>query len=138
MFDDPDSPESNGSYTWTGESLRKWCNPRHRNQSSRCNRLECNDAASISLTTGGRSSFVSLSSTASKTNEVVTDLVNLFHQQNDRLERVEKNQEKIPMVIATHIEESKRNKNQTTPMVVDCATFTAVYRHGKSKKPPKD
>lgn len=76
--------------------------------------------------------------TPPETNKVLTDQVNLPCQQNDRLECVDKNHEKILTVIATHIEESQRNKNLTTPMVVDCATSTPVNRHRKSKKPPED
>ena len=42
-----------------------------------------------------------------ETNKFLMDLVNLLRQQNDRLERVEKNQEKVLTVITTHIEESQ-------------------------------
>ena len=36
-------------------------------------------------------------------NEVLTNLVNLLCQQSNRLERMEKNQERIPTVISMHI-----------------------------------
>jgi len=73
-----------------------------------------------------------------ETNEVLTDLVNLLCQHNDRHECVEKNHEKIPTVIATHIEESQRNKHQTTPLAADCATSTIVDRQRKGKKTLED
>jgi hypothetical protein len=61
-----------------------------------------------------------------ETNEVLTHLVNLLRQQRDRLERVEKNQEKILKVIAAHIEESQWDKYRTTHLAADCDISTLV------------
>jgi hypothetical protein len=61
-----------------------------------------------------------------ETNEVLMDLVNMLHQQSDRLERVEKNQEKISTVIAMHIEEYQQNKHRTTPLAANYDISTPV------------
>lgn len=45
--------------------------------------------------------------------------MNLLQQQSNRLEHVEKNQERIPTEVATQIEEARRNKRHTTPVAVD-------------------
>lgn len=45
--------------------------------------------------------------------------MNLLQQQSNRLECVEKNQERIPTEVATQIEEARRNKCHTKPVVVD-------------------
>jgi len=75
----------------------------------------------------------------SETNEILTNLVNLLQHQDNRLERVEKNQEKIPTEVATQIiEEAHKNKCHTTLMVVDNVVSITVNRQKGGKKPPDD
>ena len=63
-----------------------------------------------------------------ETNEVLTNLVNLLCQQSNKLERVERNQEKILTVIGIEIKEVQRNQQQTMPLAVDNANSTPVNR----------
>jgi len=71
-------------------------------------------------------------------NEVLMNLVNFLCPQNDKLEHVEKNQEKILTVIATQIEEARRSEHRTMPLEVDDATSVLVNRQSECMKPPGD
>jgi len=51
---------------------------------------------------------------------------------------VEKNQEKILTVIATHIEEAQQSKHRTKPFGVENSTSTSVKLQRKGKKPLED
>jgi hypothetical protein len=62
-------------------------------------------------------------------NETLMNLVNLLQQQNNKLEFVEKNEEKIPTEIATHIEVAQHNKCNETSVGVDNATFIPANHH---------
>jgi hypothetical protein len=73
-----------------------------------------------------------------ETNKILTNLVNLLQQQNNRLERVEKNQEKILTEVAMQIEEAKRNKRHTTPLAVEDTISIPLNCRKGGKKPPDD
>jgi len=66
----------------------------------------------------------------------LTNLVNLLQQQNNRFERVEKNQEKIPTEIATKIKVVHQNSHHRTSAVVDDVVSVPINRHRGSGKPP--
>jgi len=51
---------------------------------------------------------------------------------------VEKNQEKVPTVIAMQIEVVQRNKRRTTPLAMDNSNSTPVNRQREGKKPPEN
>jgi hypothetical protein len=60
----------------------------------------------------------------------------LLHQQSNRLERVEKNQEKISTVVTAQIEEDRRSKRRTLPLAIDNITSIPVDHQRGGKKPP--
>jgi len=71
-------------------------------------------------------------------NEILTNLVNLLQQRNNRLEHMEKNQEKILMEVTKQTEEAQWNKHHTTLVTVDDAASILVNDQKGGKKPPDD
>ena len=71
-------------------------------------------------------------------NEILTNLVNLLQQQNNRLEHMEKNQENILMEVTKQTEEAQWNKHHTTLVTVDDAASIMVNDRKGGKKPPND
>jgi hypothetical protein len=73
-------------------------------------------------------------------NELLVNLVSLLQQQNNRLQGVEENQEKIPMEIYPQIEVAQRNEHHKTPLIADNALDKGSNchspRHSHDGKPP--
>jgi len=71
-----------------------------------------------------------------QSNEISTNLVNLLQQENNRVERVERNQENISTKFTMKIKVTQRNKCHETLVVVDDAVSVPVnYRKGGGKPP---